>query len=248
VNSLTRRTRVLYLVLAIPLLMAPKGKGCKCKPDVPETDGTVDTMVPPVEQKLQVVDVDPSTGSPGKPFSATVSGGGFQSGASVMVGARTTPTTYINENTLRIDIPGMPLGTYDVAVKNPDGKAATLRSAIEIRATEIARCGAVRVLFGFDSSALTPDGKSQIDAALPCWKSASSAIKVGGHTDERGTADYNIALGDRRAATVVRYLVSQGITGSRVSATSYGENSPVSTGHDEGAWALNRRAEIDLDD
>ncbi len=67
-------------------------------------------------------------------------------------------------------------------------------------------------------------------------------VVVEGHTDERGTPEYNIALGERRARSVARYLQNLGVDVNQISVVSYGEEKPVDPGHDESAWSKNRRA------
>ena len=69
-------------------------------------------------------------------------------------------------------------------------------------------------------------------------------ISIMGNTDERGSDEYNLALGQRRAVAVMRYLVDRGIAAARMTAGSNGEERPVCQGHDESCWAQNRRAEI----
>ena len=69
-------------------------------------------------------------------------------------------------------------------------------------------------------------------------------VTVEGHCDERGTVEYNLALGERRAASVKRYLVEHGIAEGRIGVMSYGEERPLDAGHTEEAWAKNRRAEF----
>jgi len=69
-------------------------------------------------------------------------------------------------------------------------------------------------------------------------------VSLQGNTDERGTREYNMALGERRAKAVRRYLVAQGASFSQMEVISYGEERPVAQGHDEAAWALNRRVDI----
>ena len=71
-------------------------------------------------------------------------------------------------------------------------------------------------------------------------------VRVSGHCDERGSDEYNLALGNRRAASAKRYLVGKGVDGSRIETVSFGEERPVDPGHDETAWAKNRRDEFDL--
>jgi peptidoglycan-associated lipoprotein len=75
-------------------------------------------------------------------------------------------------------------------------------------------------------------------------KNPKMNIQIEGHCDERGTVEYNLALGERRANNTKRYLVSLGINSSRISTISYGKERPLDPGHNEGAWAKNRRAHI----
>jgi peptidoglycan-associated lipoprotein len=99
------------------------------------------------------------------------------------------------------------------------------------------------VFYKFDSGEIDADGRAalQKDADLlkkyPTWK-----ITIEGHCDERGTAEYNLALGERRATTAQAYLVSLGIPADRIRTVSYGKEFPFDPGHDEAAWARNRRA------
>jgi peptidoglycan-associated lipoprotein len=79
---------------------------------------------------------------------------------------------------------------------------------------------------------------------MDCYQSAAGSIKVEGHADERGTVDYNLALGQRRADTVKSHLVGSGVATSRVSTMSYGEERPAASGHNESAWSQNRRADL----
>ncbi len=71
-------------------------------------------------------------------------------------------------------------------------------------------------------------------------------IRISGHCDERGSDEYNLALGNRRATAAKQYLVSHGIDGSRIETVSYGEERPMASGHDEEAWAQNRRDEFEI--
>ena len=98
------------------------------------------------------------------------------------------------------------------------------------------------VFFDFDKAVIRDDGKQALNADIQ-WLKANSAvrIKVEGHCDERGTNEYNLALGDRRAKAVRDYLVAGGIDAKRISTVSYGEERPFVQGHDESAWKWNRR-------
>lgn len=100
-----------------------------------------------------------------------------------------------------------------------------------------------RVLFDFDSSALSADAKSTLGAQAAFLKQNPAVrITIEGHCDERGTREYNLALGDRRAAAARDYLVAQGIDTARIKTISYGKERPSVIGSNETAWAQNRRA------
>jgi peptidoglycan-associated lipoprotein len=99
------------------------------------------------------------------------------------------------------------------------------------------------VFFALDSSDIDPTAKAALDANAGVLRQYSTwVVTVEGHCDERGTAEYNLALGDRRAAAAVAYLRSLGIPADRMKTVSYGKEFPFDPGHDEGAWTKNRRA------
>jgi peptidoglycan-associated lipoprotein len=99
------------------------------------------------------------------------------------------------------------------------------------------------VFFDLDSSELNDPGRAVVSGnAAVLKKYAAWVITVEGHADERGTAEYNLALGERRATSVKTYLVSLGVAPDRVRIVSYGKEFPFDPGHDEAAWAKNRRA------
>ena len=100
-----------------------------------------------------------------------------------------------------------------------------------------------RVFFGYDSSVLTSEAQDALQRQAG-WLRENNDVRIviEGHCDERGTREYNIALGERRAAAAKRYLVSLGVDASRVSTISYGKERPAVLGHDNSAWAQNRRA------
>jgi peptidoglycan-associated lipoprotein len=100
-----------------------------------------------------------------------------------------------------------------------------------------------RVYFATDSSVVDSEGQSSLDRQAVWLKSNTSVnVTLEGHADERGTREYNIALGERRATAAKNYLVGQGIAASRINTISYGKERPAATGNDEGAWSQNRRA------
>lgn len=100
-----------------------------------------------------------------------------------------------------------------------------------------------RVFFGYDRYDLTPEGRGTLDRQAE-WMSRypSVYVTIEGHADERGTREYNLALGDRRAATVKNYLISMGVDPRRINIISYGKEQPAVLGSNPAAWAQNRRA------
>ena len=99
------------------------------------------------------------------------------------------------------------------------------------------------VYFGYDSSSLTSEAQAVLSAQANYLKDNSSvSIIVEGHCDERGTREYNIALGERRANAVAQFLRSAGVDSSRITTISYGKERPVASGSDEASWSLNRRS------
>ncbi|MBW2368295.1 MAG: OmpA family protein [Deltaproteobacteria bacterium] len=105
----------------------------------------------------------------------------------------------------------------------------------------------VDIRFEFDSAALTLDSQMLLKEKAQWLKDNSDARAViEGHCDERGTNEYNLALGDRRAESTKAFLVDLGLDGLRLNTISYGEEQPLDPGHDEMAWAQNRRAHFSL--
>lgn len=100
-----------------------------------------------------------------------------------------------------------------------------------------------RVFFAYDSSVVDSEGQTTLNSQAE-WLKANSGVNIvlEGHADERGTREYNIALGERRAAAAKSYLVNAGIAASRISTVSFGKERPAVVGHDESAWSQNRRA------
>ncbi|HPF33894.1 MAG TPA: peptidoglycan-associated lipoprotein Pal [Candidatus Krumholzibacteria bacterium] len=99
------------------------------------------------------------------------------------------------------------------------------------------------VFFAFDQYALSYEAMRLLEANARIMKEHSSLVYVvEGHCDERGTVEYNLALGEKRAQAVRDYLVNQGVPSSQLRLTSYGEERPFARGGNESAWALNRRA------
>ncbi len=154
-----------------------------------------------------------------------------------------------------------PSGTVadDAARRRADSLAAAQRRADSLAAAqagaandanaqkELANVLTQRVYFDYDKDALRDDATAMLDAkAGVLLANPSITIVVTGHTDERGTAEYNLALGQRRAAQVKRYLVSRGVADERLTTQSLGDSQPAVMGTDESAYAQNRRAEFEV--
>jgi peptidoglycan-associated lipoprotein len=121
------------------------------------------------------------------------------------------------------------------------------RLRAEKAAREAARAAFVNenINFDFDSAALSDTAQQILKRKADYLRSNTSVmVTVEGHCDERGTEIYNVALGDRRAVSVKKYLVALGINDERLGTISYGEEKPLSAGHDEVSWAMNRRAQF----
>jgi peptidoglycan-associated lipoprotein len=102
------------------------------------------------------------------------------------------------------------------------------------------------VYFDFDSNAVKDEYRGLVQAHSRYLASdkRDARIRIEGNCDERGSREYNLALGQRRAEAVKQVMTVLGVNGGRIETTSYGEEKPVATGHDEQAWAQNRRADI----
>lgn len=98
--------------------------------------------------------------------------------------------------------------------------------------------------FNYDSSDIQPDSTRALDVHAYDLKNNGNHVVLQGNTDERGTREYNMALGERRAAAVKNYLTMQGVSPSQLELVSYGKERPAVSGHDEAAWAKNRRVEM----
>ena len=106
--------------------------------------------------------------------------------------------------------------------------------------------GTKTIYFMYDSSQVQEEFVPVIEAhAHSLQSNPSQHIIIEGHADERGSREYNIALGEQRAKAVARMMTMQGASDSQIEVVSYGEEKPAETGHDESAWQLNRRAVID---
>jgi peptidoglycan-associated lipoprotein len=111
-------------------------------------------------------------------------------------------------------------------------------------ATFVENANVKPIYFDFDRSDIRPEDARTLEANAAWLKANNVLILVEGQCDERGTDEYNLALGDRRARVTINYLAALGIATNRMSTVSYGKERPVCTEHGEACWALNRRAHI----
>jgi len=125
-------------------------------------------------------------------------------------------------------------------------------SAEQLAAEEAARAAAEqeRLLsmttfyFDFDQSSVKPEARAALEAHAKVLAENGGNVVLQGHADERGTREYNLALGERRAEAVARYLQVLGVSSQQIETVSYGEERPVSLGNDESSWSQNRRVEL----
>ena len=169
----------------------------------------------------------PEVGIPSGPV------GGNPGGQDIGAGNRFPGGIDPNASNLATDIDGnTPLGPRDI-----EGNYILDREAFADQT----------VYFEFDSSVVSPDQKPKLEAVVSRLQTDPAFhLKVEGHCDERGTDEYNRALGERRALSIREYLIAMGISADRISTIRYGEDKPALFGSDELSWAKNRRGEFVL--
>jgi len=134
-------------------------------------------------------------------------------------------------------------GGDGAATSGVDGRGGVAGTALDAQVRE--RLSQRVVYFEFDSSAIDEESRLVIEAhAAHLNTNTKLKLRLEGHADERGTREYNLALGERRAQSVERLFRVLGVSADRITVVSYGEEKPASPGHDESAWRLNRRVEI----
>jgi peptidoglycan-associated lipoprotein len=203
----------------------------------------------PSEVSLQAVAITPARVAALTETAAEVIGSGFVQGATVQIGeTESGAARFMDQNTLALTLPPLSPGVYDVTVQNPDTRTATMRNALTVGAVADATetCPPVRVLFALDSSKLDDTARKALDAQHACLSETPGPLHSAGHADERGTTDYNLALGQRRAEAVAHHLGVGGIASSRIVIVSYGEERPMDPGHTQKAWEQNRRVDVEV--
>ena len=133
-------------------------------------------------------------------------------------------------------------GSSEVQSSSSTAAATSNSASATVAENQLASVGNT-VLFGFDSASLTDAAQATLNRQA-AFMQASPTLRViiGGHADERGTREYNLALAERRAAATRDYLVAKGVNAARVRIISYGKERPVAVGSNDVSWAKNRRA------
>ncbi len=145
----------------------------------------------------------------------------------------TQPESIVSEPVKEAPKPEAPMAGTQLAAREAEAGQ---------KATEEAASMFADIHFDFDKSFIREDAKPVLaKVADYLKKNPGSKVQIEGHCDERGTAEYNMALGARRAESAKKYLVSLGVKGGQLSTVSYGKEKPLDPGHDETAWAKNRR-------
>ena len=127
----------------------------------------------------------------------------------------------------------------------PENAGKEAAAKVEPQSKEQLTSALEKIYFDFDSSALSDQARKTLTSnADYLRKSAAAKLSIEGNCDERGSAEYNIALGEKRAKTAMKYLVTMGIPEDHLATVSYGKEKPADQGHDEAAWAKNRRDEF----
>lgn len=117
-------------------------------------------------------------------------------------------------------------------------------SAVDVEETDPIADLATTFYFEFDSATLKPEARAALTAYAEYFRTSPKMVRLEGHADERGSREYNMALGERRANAVRDYLVLQGVSRSSIETVSYGEERPAEMGSSEYSWSKNRRVEI----
>lgn len=242
------------LVFSMPVFFAANCKDPCVKPFMDsekcqalDTDEPVDIIEPTVE--LRVTDFQPDVVDAGVSFDATVYGKGFEDGAMVVVGDRSLTTEFVSDAELKVAFNPMDSGVYNVTVSNPTAQKHTLYEALQVgaltdSASMMEECEDVVLYFELNKDSLTSESEQSVLEKSECWQDNNVQLRLEGHCDERGTTEYNIALGQRRADAVARFLMTQGILDGNLKTVSHGEEKPAVQGSTEAAYQQNRRVEI----
>ncbi|CAG0972475.1 peptidoglycan-associated lipoprotein Pal [Geobacter sp.] len=164
-----------------------------------------------------------------------------------MVKTEETVPPVVAPKTTTPAIPAAPPAKTEPIVAQPISEAAvTAESTQPATALDTVVATLERIFFDFDSFVLSQDARDVLsrNAEYLLKKQPTARVLLEGHCDERGSDEYNLALGEKRAKAARDYLVTLGVAGNRLSVISYGEEKPLEQGNSEEAWAKNRRAEF----
>ncbi len=254
VISMPRSNRLskTFLMFVSPLFFAANCKDPCKKPFMDsekcadlDTDTIIDIAEPTIE--LRLLDFQPEIVEPGVSFEASLAGKGFEEGAMIRIGDKTLATEFVSSTEIMIAVAPLDAGTYNVTVTNPSENSHTLYDALQVGALETEpteMCEDITVYFDLNKDRLTSESEQSLLDQSGCWMRTGAALVVAGHCDERGTTEYNITLGQRRAGSVERYLLTQGVSSSNIRTVSHGEEQPAVNGSSEKVYQQNRRAEI----
>lgn len=195
----------------------------------------------------------PNRGSNDGPITVVLTGKNFDKKASAKLsksgkeieGSNTNVVSGDNASTT-FDLKNQEPGDYDVIVTNPDGKSGVLAGGFTIEKIMEEKL-LKSIFYDFDKYNIRPDQAPRLDYNLDLLKEfKENYVVLDGHADERGTREYNIALAERRAETVKKFLVQNGFDPDKITINAYGEDYPVKKGHNESSWWYNRRVDISI--
>lgn len=262
-NSIASRQIVTRSALTLALLLSLTGAGCKKKvaatPPPPPPAPTKTEAPPAAKPTISSFEAEPRTIERGQSATLRWSVSGEATEISIAPGVGT-----VSASGSRQVFPGQTT-TYTLTASGPGG-STTLTANVTVTAPEAApapppaapKRGPSEIisdirdaLFDYDSSAIREDARSILTKNADALKGLFSdfpsvAVTVEGHADERGSAEYNLGLADRRAAVVRDFLVQLGVPGDRLRPTSFGKERPQCTESNESCWQLNRRAHFSL--
>lgn len=220
--------------------------GCpKPQPPPHPTDDRPTVELP----KVGIDDVEPDKTMEGTALTVAVLGHGFEEGSEVYLGSRRArgvdvlqdgELTFRASEDLRADV-------YDVRVVTPEGDQAVSVGGFEVEArrSDQGDCSLKIVYFEFNEATLTSQTRQLLADNARCIESRGlRRVRLEGHADERGSTDYNLSLGQRRAEAVRAYMVNLGIANDELVPVSYGEERPAESGFGENSWSRNRRVEF----
>lgn len=133
-------------------------------------------------------------------------------------------------------------GAGDRAVLSAEEQAAADAARAAAEAEQLLNI--TTFYFDFDQSTIKQEARAALEAHAAYLVQSGNNVILEGHADERGTREYNLALGERRAQAVASYLAALGVSSQQIETVSYGEERAASLGHDETSWSLNRRVEL----